>query len=432
MVYLLYDFVILLVAMCTLPYLGLKQVFVRSSSYSIRERFGLYANEQLTSLKNKKIVWIHAASVGETKVALLLARKIKKDYPRYTIVTTNMTETGLKVSQDDKDIDVSILFPIDLSFIVERLIRSVKPELIIIVETEIWPNFTRIAHKHKVPLIMVNGRISDRSFPRYRFVRFLLRPILDCFTFFCMQSQTDMERIVTLGAPSRRVENTGNLKFDYDLVDVSSEQLLELKQQYNLPEQTAIMVAGSTHEKEERQLLEAYRLISVGLEQPFILVIIPRHPARKPEIELLLKELDFKYQVRSTMSENGENVLPGEVLLIDTIGEVLDLYSVADLVFVGGSLVAVGGHNLLEAALVSKPVIFGPHVHNFKEIAKKLIRSGAGIRVSSQQSLARKCIMMLNDLPRCKAMGQAGSTLILENGGATERTMKHIGRCLDS
>ena len=428
--YLLYNFLLLLSALFLVPYYLLRGIRYGKSRRGIRERFGLYSPEQLSLLQDKKTIWIHAVSVGETRAAMPLIKQIRVQYPDFLILVTNVTETGHAIALEDKEIDLCLFFPFDFSWAVHKALSLVAPELIVIVETEIWPNFTRQAHLLGIPLILVNGRISDRSFPRYRFFRFLLRPVLARFTSFCMQSQTDTERIAALGAPEGRVENTGNLKFDHDLVVVTAEQLKQKKNQYRLPEQVAILVAGSTHEKEEKQLVEVYQQIASQIDRDLLLVLIPRHPERKREVQSLLKEAGLNYRLRSSLQEGDSLLAPGEVLLVDTLGEVLDFYSVADLVFVGGSLVPVGGHNLLEAALLSKPVLFGPHIHNFKEISAKLIRAGAGVKVENQHELARQSIVMLNDPARCQAMGQAGSSLIAENAGTTERTMRHISKAL--
>ena len=432
MVYLLYDFMILISACFLLPFFGLKRILTRQGSHGIRERLGLYGNQKINIFKNQNIIWIHAASVGETRVALLLARRIKEIYSNYSILVTNMTKSGLTVSQNSDYVDYALLFPVDLSFVVERLLRFVRPKLIIIVETEIWPNFTRKVHQFGIPMILVNGRISDRSFPRYRFVRFLLRPVLDCFSSFCMQSQEDTERIAVLGAPSEKIENTGNLKFDHSLQNVTEGEVQQRKNKYRLPEDVAILAAGSTHDGEEQLLLETYRQLLSKVDRKLLLVLIPRYPERKRDVQAQLKEFGFKYRLRSSLREEDNLISPGEILLVDTLGDVLDLYSVADLVFVGGSLIPIGGHNLLEAALLAKPVLFGPYVQNFKEISAKLIRAGAGIKVADQQDLVRKMTIMLNDPARCRAMGEAGRSLIVENAGATERTMRHVARYMNS
>ncbi len=430
--YLLYDFLLILAAFFLLPFFSLQRIVTRQESGGIRERLGYYKNKKIEIWGEKKIVWIHAASVGETRVALLLARRIKEDYPDYALLVTNMTKTGLATARQSEFVDLSILFPVDLSFSIRRLLNLVRPELIIIVETEIWPNFIRQAALRDIPLILINGRLSDRSFPRYRFLRFLLRPMLESFSAFCMQSQEDTERIAVLGAPGGKIENTGNLKFDFQLKDVTEAEVKRRKKQYRLPEDVAILVAGSTHDGEEKQLLEAYRQIASKVDRALLLVLIPRHPERKRDVQALLKDSGLRYRLRSSLQVDGELLSPGEVLLVDTMGEVLDLYSTADLVFVGGSLVPVGGHNLLEAALLAKPVLFGPYVQNFKEISAKLIRSGAGIKVANQNDLVRKMTIMFNDPARCRAMGEAGRSLIVENAGATERTMRHVARYMNS
>lgn len=430
MVYLLYNFLLLISAIFLVPYYLLRGLRYGKSRRGIRERLGFYSPQQLSLLRAKKNVWIHAVSVGETRAAMPLIKQIRLKYPDLQILVSNVTETGHAIALEDKEIDLCLFFPFDFSWAVRKALHMVSPELIIIVETEIWPNFTLQADQLKIPLILVNGRISDRSFPRYRFARFLLRPILDRFSAFCMQSQTDAERIMALGAPDGRVENTGNLKFDHDLKEVTAIQVQQKKKQYLLPDQAAILVAGSTHEGEEKYLLEAYKKIADQIERDLILVLIPRHPERKREVQQLLKENGVKYRLRSSLTEQDRLLAPGDVLVVDTLGEVLDFYSVADLVFVGGSLVSIGGHNLLEAALMSKPVLFGPHIHNFKEISAKLIRAGAGVKVANPGELVRQSVIMLNDPARCRAMGEAGRSLIAENAGTTERTMRHISRFL--
>ncbi|MDX2478826.1 MAG: 3-deoxy-D-manno-octulosonic acid transferase, partial [Desulfuromusa sp.] len=389
MVYLLYNLLLLLSALFLVPYYLLRGLRYGKSRRGIRERLGYYSPEQLTVIQEKRIVWIHAVSVGETRAAMPLIKKIRLNYPGFHILVTNVTETGHAIALEDKEIDLCLFFPFDFSWAVRRALNTVNPELIIIVETEIWPNFTRQAQQLGLPMILVNGRISDRSFPRYRAARFLLRPILDRFAAFCMQSQTDAERITALGAPDGRVENTGNLKFDHELKNMTTAQVKQKKKQYRLPEQTAILVAGSTHDGEEKQLLESFRQIAAQIDHDLLLILIPRHPERTREVQSLLKDSKFNYRLRSSLQEGDKLLSQGDVLLVDTLGEVLDFYGVADLVFVGGSLVPIGGHNLLEAALLSKPVIFGPYVHNFKEISAKLIRAGAGVKVANQQGLIR-------------------------------------------
>ncbi len=428
MVYLPYNLLLLISVLFLVPYYLVRGLRYGKSRRGIRERLGYYSSAQLQLLQNNKTIWIHAVSVGETRAAMPLVKQLRIKYPELLIVLTNVTETGHAIALEDKAIDLCLFFPFDFPWSVRKAIMAIDPEMIIIVETEIWPNFTRHAALLDIPLVLVNGRISDRSFPRYRMFKFLLRPILDRFSAFCMQSQTDAERITVLGAHDGRVENTGNLKFDHPLIEVSAELVQQRKKNYRLPDNVAIMVAGSTHDKEEKIILEAYLQIAEQIDRDLLLVLIPRHPERKRDVLSLLKETGFDYQLRSESLQSDNLLAAGGVLLVDTLGEVLDLYSIADLVFVGGSLVPIGGHNLLEAALVSKPVVFGSYVSNFKEISNKLISAGAGVKVENGQGLVRQSVIILNDPVRSRAMGAAGRSLMVENAGTTERTMRHIAK----
>ena len=213
MVYLLYNIVLLCAAVFLLPYYLFRGFKYGKSRRGIRERLGYYSPELLAAIKEQSVIWIHAVSVGETRAATPLIKKIRQEYPDYKILLSNVTETGHAIALDNQDLDFCIFFPFDLSWAVKRSLTLIQPEMIIIVETEIWPNFTRLAHRLHIPLLLVNGRISDRSYPRYRYIRYLFKTILDAFAAFCMQSQADAERIMALGADSQRVENTGNLKF---------------------------------------------------------------------------------------------------------------------------------------------------------------------------------------------------------------------------
>lgn len=425
--YLLYNGLLLIAALFLVPYYLLRGVRYGKSRRGIRERLGQLSEEQLARLENQKIIWVHAVSVGETRAASPLLKKLRQKYPDYKILLTNVTETGHEVAKAHPDVDFCLFFPFDFSWVVRRVLQLVQPQLVVIVETEIWPNFVRQAKLLDIPLVLVNGRLSDRSYPRYRRFRPVLKPLLECFSAFCMQSQMDAERIGQLGAESLRIENTGNLKFDHELKEVSAEKLTELRRTFCLPDQLSVLVAGSTHAGEEKQLLSLYQTL-LEEERQLLLVLIPRHPQRSREVQALLKEQGLGGRLRSSLNETDRLFAAGEVLIVDTLGEVLDFYAVSELVFVGGSLVPVGGHNMLEASLCGKAALFGPHIQNFREISAKLVRAGAGVMVSNQQELLQQARLLLDDPIRCRAMGQAGRALIAENAGATERTMRRIAR----
>jgi 3-deoxy-D-manno-octulosonic-acid transferase len=430
MVFRLYNLGLILLAVVVLPFYLLRSIRSGARREGMPERFGNYSAELVNELQGVPFIWVHAVSVGETRAVVPLLKALRKKYPDYRILVSNVTETGHKIAVDSLWIDHAIYFPFDFSWTVKKVFSQLRPALVIIVETELWPNFIRQTSAAEIPLMLVNGRLSDRSYPRYRKFRFFFKPLLQRFSVLCMQSQTDSARIVSLGASRRKVENTGNLKYDYELKDIAGEEILRRKAGYRLPHRTNVLVAGSTHEGEEMQVWDVYRRLLNESALDLSLILIPRHPQRCGDLRQKLQDLGSPCRLRSQLAGSDTKLQPGEVLIIDTLGEVVDCYSIADLVFVGGSLVNIGGHNLLEAALVGKPVLFGPHVQNFKMISSKLIRAGGGIRVADKEELFRQCRLLLNDPARARIMGQAGQALILENSGATERIMRHISRIL--
>ncbi len=429
--YLLYNIFLTLLALPALLghlFLGALRGRMRRG---LRERFGFYAADRLAPLEGKKVIWVHAVSVGETRAAAPLVKSLKSRFPDRALVLTNVTETGHKVAQGIAGIDLCLYFPYDFAWTVNRVFRQLQPELVIIVETEIWPNFIRAAGRAGVPSVLVNGRISDRSFPRYRWLRFFIQPVLGEFSLLCMQSPLDSERIVAMGAPAGRVEVTRNLKFDMQTGGLDHGEPASVRRKFGLPADGRVFVAGSTHAGEEEQVVEVYRrLLENGLD--LVLVLVPRHPERCRAVGELLTSRNLSFVRRSELDETPAPLLAGSVLLVDTVGELLRFYAAADLVFVGGSLVPVGGHNVLEAALLKKPVLFGPHMHNFKEISRLLAEAGGGIEVAGSEELYSTAAGLLGDPERCRAMGAKGHALLQQNRGATERTLQAIERVLEN
>jgi 3-deoxy-D-manno-octulosonic-acid transferase len=427
MVYLLYDLVLLLSSLVLVPYYLIRGLRYGKSRHGIRERMGYFRADQLARLAGRRVIWIHAVSVGETRAAIPLLRGLRNKYPDACLVLSNVTETGRAVARDIPEIDLCLFFPFDLSWAVRRTLRLINPSIILIVETEIWPNFVRIAHENEIPIMLVNGRFSDRSFPRYFTVKRYLKPLLHKFSSFCMQTAQDARRARRIGAPVDKVTVTGNLKFDI----ISSLGTLplpeEVRTKFHLPADVPIWVAGSTHAGEETIVVEVARqLASDKLEQ--ILVLVPRHPERARSIGEELSDMDVRWVLRSEISEYGRMLQPGDVLLVDTIGEMLDFYSIASLVFVGGSLVPVGGHNLLEASLLNKPVLFGTYMQNFKEIAGYVLESQAGMQVKDGRQLKEKVRSLLKSPELCHDMGTRGFDLLSEHAGATDKTLEEIAR----
>jgi len=426
-VYLLYDLVLLASAAVLIPYYlfrGWRQGKVRRG---IRERLGFYTAGQLAQVAGRKVLWVHAVSVGETRAAVPLLKRLKSLYPEHLLVLSNVTETGHQIARDLREVDLCLFFPFDLSWVVQRVLRQVRPDAVIIVETEIWPNFIHGASRAGIPVILVNGRISDRSFPRYRLARKLIAPILDQIDAFCMQTELDGERIVAMGARSERVSVTGNLKFDMQVHPVDCAERERLRGAFRLPEGAVIWVAGSTHAGEEEIVTGVYRDLVASGESLF-LILVPRHPERCRPVREMLAGQGLGIGLRSALEERPAPFAPGEILLVDTLGEMLTFYALADLVFVGGSLVPVGGHNVLEASIMEKPVVFGSYMHNFKEISSLLLSERAGLMVNDRLELLGAVRQLLGDAARRTAMGRAGAGLLERNAGATDKTIAVIDR----
>ncbi len=425
--YLLYDLILTLATLVLLPYYLLRGLRRGKVRHGLRERLGYFAPGRLAPLAGRPVIWVHAVSVGETRAAVPLIKALKSRYPDHAILLSNVTETGHGVARGLRDVDLCLFFPFDLSWVVRRVLATVQPQLAIIVETEIWPNFVRQCRLRGVPVLLVNGRISDRSFPRYRKVRWLLQPVLQHFSGFCMQSDLDAQRIIAMGAPAERVEVTRNLKFDMQAKTPEPEELDGLREDFQLTGGHPVWVAGSTHAGEEEAVALAYaELLAAG--QDLVLVLVPRHPERCRTVAEMLRGRGLTVILRSRIGERKEPLRPGEVLLVDTIGEMMTFYALADVVFVGGSLVNIGGHNILEASLLKKPVVFGPYMHNFKEISRLLGEADGGLCLSSETELAPTLGRLLQDGELRRRMGEGGYGLLAGNAGATEHTLRVIAR----
>ena len=388
------------------------------------ERFGLVPQSELAKIAGRPVIWLHAVSVGEVIAARPLLKALRNRYPKHAIVVSNTTETGKSTAAGFPEIDLCLYFPFDFLLSVRAILGSVKPRIIIIMETEIWPNFCREAARKDIPLLLANGRISDRSFKRYLKFSWFFRPALRCFSAICMQSEVGCERIAAIGADPEKIRVTGNLKNDISSHQVSEEERRELRSQYSIPQDCCILTAGSTRDGEEQYLISSYKELSAQINNLF-LVIVPRHPVRTGEIVALLESAGVGYKKRTALSD-GCLLKSGEVLLVDTVGEMMNLYALADIAFVGGSLVPIGGHNLLEPASVGVPSVFGPHMANFREIEELVLRYGAGIQVLTPEELTASCRALITSAELRAVLGQNGLKLMRDNGGATERHMEVI------
>jgi len=428
-VYLLYDFTLLLAALILIPSYYFKGVRTGSFRQGMKERLGFFAPGRFDRLAGKQVFWIHAVSVGETRAALPLVKALKKAYPEVALLISNVTETGHEIASQIAEVDCCLFFPYDFSLVVRRVLRQVNPSLIVIVETEIWPNFIRLARDEHIPVVLVNGRISDRSYPRYQWVKRFIRPILQQFSVLCMQTAENARRLRMLGAPVARVQVSGNVKFDLDIAFPDYPTAAQLKKRYHLPAGELIWVAGSTHAGEEEEVADVYQQLA-NSGKSLRLVLVPRHPERCSAVGKMLAGRQIGFIRRSELTSMDELLAPGTVLLVDTVGELQQLCAVADIVFVGGSLVPVGGHNILEASAVQKPVVFGPHMQNFKEISRMLLGAGGGVMISRKEELGEVMARLLVDENLRLSMGSKGYALIRKNVGATAFTLEMIGKVL--
>jgi len=378
-------------------------------------------------------IWIHAVSVGEVLTARALLPQLRERYPRLRIFLSTTTMTGHHVARTNvHDVDGVFYFPLDLPPIVRRTMSVVKPRLFVMMETELWPNLLRACRSAGVKTALVNGRISLRSFPRYRLARGFFRRVLADVDRFCMQSEESARRIVEIGADRDRVTVTGSLKFDSlempgpVVADRGRNRVLRY---FRLSPDRPVVIAASTLKGEEETVLEAFQRIR-ALWGNALLIIAPRKPERFDEVERLAQQRGWRVARRSDLAVDSEPRV--DVVILNTIGELAQLYQVATVVFVGGSLVDAGGHNILEPAVFGKPIVFGPHMHNFAEIARTFIENRGAIQVQADAELEDVLVELLSDPVKRAALGAAARALVEANRGARVRTLAVLTQLLPS
>ncbi|NOZ25681.1 MAG: 3-deoxy-D-manno-octulosonic acid transferase [Nitrospirae bacterium] len=380
----------------------------------LRERFGLVPHGPGRGDAGKRpLIWIHAVSVGEAMAARPLMERLRS---RADVVVSTVTDTGQKVVRDFMTSgEACIYVPFDIPTAVGKTLSRLRPDMLVIMETELWPNLIRTVSAEGIPVLIANGRISDASFSGYARIRFFVRDMLGMVDSFCMQTERDAERIIALGAPEKRVRVTGNLKFDI----TPPADLPRWCKDLGRP----VIVAGSTHEGEEEMILEAFKSIK-GVFKEATLVVAPRHPERFPEVENLLREGGASFARRSEGGGCGK-----DVVLLDTIGELASVYGCADVCIIGGSLVPKGGHNLFEAASWAKPVVCGPYMENFP-LAREFLSGGAAVE-AAPGSIGEVLLELLSDAARAGEIGRRARELYFRNSGAVLKTVDEIERLLE-
>ena len=371
-------------------------------------------------------IWIHAVSVGEAIAMKGLLAQLREAYPGKKLVISTVTATGNKIAQSlIKEGDFLTYLPLDFSFIVQHVLKKVNPCMFIIAETEIWPNLIICLDKLRIPAITVNGRISDSSYTGYRLIKFFIRPILRLIKQFCVQSDLDALRLKNLGVDKQRIQVTGNVKFDMNMDPVTGLDVLAYRAKLWLGQFDKLLVCGSTHPGEEELIFAAYQEL-LPVFPNLKLLIAPRHPERSEKIARLASDNDFMPVFISNISGACPTCINRPVFILDTIGELFSYYSAADIVFVGGSLVKIGGHNILEPASLKKPVIFGPYMFNFRQISELFLANQAALMAKNSAELADKTKELLDNHLLAKGLIERAYDLIIKNRGATQKNIQII------
>ena len=422
--YLTYSLLTLVVFIVVSPYFVYQAIRYKKYVGSLRERLGYLPIS--FNVDGEESLWIHAVSVGEALTARALAADLKARYPRLRLFLSTTTIAGQQVARRSlQHVDAVFYFPFDWAFIVRRTLSLVKPRVFIMMETEIWPNLLRVCRKRGVKSVVINGRISSRSYPRYRLIRPFFRRVLADVDRFCMQSEESARRLIDLGADPSRVSVTGSLKFDSLGLPTAShgkprERVLRF---FRISPHRTVIVAGSTFRGEEAAVLRAFARVKSTMPGA-LAVLAPRQPERFGEVERLARDAGFATTRRSELPIDAEP--RADVVVLDSIGELAQLYQLATAVFVGGSLVDQGGHNILEPAIFGKPVVFGPNMQNFKEIADTFLANDAAVQVHSDRELEEALLVLVTDPVRRARLGAAARALVEANRGAKDKTLAVI------
>jgi 3-deoxy-D-manno-octulosonic-acid transferase len=385
----------------------------------LTDRIGLWSPLVYERLAGRPVIWAHCSSVGEVLAARPLIERLLDENPKHAFLITTMTTTGLDTAEGIFGKRAAVcLIPVDSYFCLRHVFRRVKPAVLLVFETELWPRLLHMAKASGARILLVNGRISARSFKRYRLIRFVLRDVLANFERFLMSGPDSAARIIDLGAPADRVRDLGNVKW------ASIKQAGVYPSLTGWPEATPILLAGSTHPGEEEQVLDIYedaRQYQPGLK----LILAPRHPKRVEDVERLLRSRGMVFRKRSA-PVNAAVAKDAEVFLLDTVGELAMFFPLATVAFLGGSLVPIGGHNMLEPAAAGIPVLYGPHTQNFADVAAALESQGAAMRGADWKVLAKLTRDLLSDPVRRARMGTAGKAAVAGNAKILDRYMAEI------
>lgn len=422
----LYDLFVIFYLAITSPYYLYQMIRYPHYRDGLPARLGRLSPEIVDRLRGKPVCWIHAVSVGEVNAVADLANKLKQRCPQYAIAVSTVTPTGQQRAKETLEVDAVFYLPLDCGWFLRPVVRKIDPAVFVIVETELWPRLLSILKQRGTKTLLINGRISDRSFPRYRMTRFFWQRVLRNIDIFSMQSERDAQRIRLIGAPRDRVGMTGNMKFDRMAESPSAEKVDALRQKFNLLQGQRLWVAGSTHDGEEEMVLRVYgRLRS---HYPNLrLLLAPRRPERSDEIERLIGEKGFEVH-RYTRKE--DSVHESSVLLLDTTGKLQSIYALCDFALVGKSFFGGGGQNPLEPAAHGKPVVFGTTMENQREAAETLLEGGGAVQAKGEEELQQTLLRWLENPEEALRTGANARKALRSRQGATQRNLELIERMM--
>ncbi|MGI8555522.1 MAG: 3-deoxy-D-manno-octulosonic acid transferase [Pyrinomonadaceae bacterium] len=424
--FILYSFLLTIGFLIYLP----RFLFQPKYAAGFRERLG---NLPPFDAERKPVVWLHCVSVGETQAARPLVKELLEKFPEYKLVVSTTTRTGQNLAKEvfARQAALVFYFPFDWKFSVRRALNKIKPDIILLMETEIWFNFLREAGKTSAKTVIVNGRLSEKSANRYKIIRRTMQRVLRYVDTALMQTNSDAQRLLSLGIRSTRVKVTGNLKFDQPLDKAESELTKKFRERFRISENAPLIVAASTHSPEEELILKAFKNLpkNSGAKLPRLL-IAPRHPERFDEVAGLIKKSGFQ-SVRRSEKETARDAA-AEIILLDSIGELRTVYPLAEIVFVGGSLIPHGGQNILEPAAAQKAIVTGFYTANFKAVVEEFLRQNALIQLPklNENKIPAKLSgifgELLKDVKRRETLAANAFDVMRENRGATHKTIEYL------
>ena len=429
--YLAYSLLLSLGLLVLLPYFVFQALAHGKYLDGLRQRLG-----RVPQTNRQPVIWVHCVSVGETQASRPLVQRLKQQFPRHALVVSTVTITGQKLAREvfRNQADSVFYFPLDWRWSVRRTLKNINPAAVLIMETELWPNFLRECGERQVPVAVVNGRISQKSFRRYLLIQPFLRRVLSSLTIAVMQSEADAQRLQILGMPGEKLFTGGNLKFDAEVGSDLADKTTEISERFDLNSNVPLILAASTHAPEEQIILESFKQLKVT--QPLRLMLAPRHPERFNEVASLMEKSGFTWSRRTSAPAPEDR--DADVILLDTIGELPAVYSLAQIVFVGGSIVDRGGHNVLEPAAVGTAVVTGAHTHNFHAIVSKMEQANAIVQLRAVEGdeavreLTEALTELLSNPDLCEKLAQRAKQLVTDNQGATERTLQLIAPLLSA